>query len=365
MKRNNILLIENRIGYNFKNRDLLQQAFVRRSFSAENGGGDNEVLEFIGDKVLELSVVRYLLSRYGYMAEECEGFNSKDEWNEFYCKEDEGQLTDLKRQLVEKKMLACRMDELDLAQYLILGKGDQKKHVQEEASVKEDLFEAILGAVALDCNWDLDTLDEVVSVMLCPELLDTEDGENYVALIQEWTTRHSQRVPEFHYEKSNYTSTWCYQLPKNWIKQFIQDYRHMNEIRYQCMLKIGNDDLPIFMGFGKSKREARYAVCQLAYEYLEKNNLLDTIEDEINSPCWEMSINQLEILARRDYFSLPEYTFQETHDTDGNPVWHCVCQIPEHNKTFSSQSSSKKAAKKDAAWKMLQDILESGRAVSN
>ena len=49
-------------------------------------------------------------------------------------------------------MLAQRIDKLDLAQFLILGKGDQKKHVQEEASVKEDLFEAILGTVALDCN---------------------------------------------------------------------------------------------------------------------------------------------------------------------------------------------------------------------
>lgn len=364
MEHNDLLLIENRIGYNFKNRDLLLQAFVRRSFSAENGGADNEVLEFIGDKVLELSVVRYLLSQYGYMAEECDDFNPQDAWNEFYCDEDEGQLTDLKRQLVEKKMLAHRMDELDLAQYLILGKGDQKKHVQEEASVKEDLFEAILGAVALDCNWDLDTLDEVVSVMLCPELLNSTDEENYVAWIQDWTTKHSQRVPEFHYAKGNYTSTWYCPLPKNWIKQNICNYQHIGEIQYQCMLKIGDDALPIFMGFGKSKQEARYAVCQLAYEYLEKNDLLDTIADEIDSPCLETSINQLEILARRDYFSLPEYTFQETHDADGNPVWHCICQIPEHNKTFSSQSSSKKAAKKDAAWKMLQDILENGGAVS-
>lgn len=103
MKHNDILLIENRIGYNFKNRDLLQQAFVQRSFSVENGGGDNEVLEFIGDKVPERSVVRYLLNQYGYMADACDDFNPKDEWNEFYCERNEGQLTALNRQLVEKK----------------------------------------------------------------------------------------------------------------------------------------------------------------------------------------------------------------------------------------------------------------------
>lgn len=112
-------------------------------------------------------------------------------------------------------MLAQRIDKLDLAQFLILGKGDQKKHVQE------DLFEAILGTVALDCNWDLDTLDEVVSVMLCPELLDSKDEENHVAWIQDWTTKHSHRVPEFHYEKGNYTSTWYYQLPKTGLSRIF------------------------------------------------------------------------------------------------------------------------------------------------
>ena len=363
MEHNELLLIENRIGYNFKNQDLLRQAFVRRSYSAENGGGDNEVLEFIGDKVLELAVVRNLVSQYGYMVQDCDDYDAENDFNEFYCEKDEGQLTNLKRQLVEKKMLAQRMDELDLAQFLILGKGDEKNHVWEEASVKEDLFEAILGAVALDCSWDWETLDEVVAVMLCPEMLDSEDDENYVAWIQAWTTQHSGCVPEFHYEKRNYTSTWYMQLPANWLKQDIQNSNHISEIQYRCMLKIGNT-LPIFIGFGKSKQEARWAVCQLAYEYLEKNDLLDTIADEIEDPCWEMAINQLEILARRGYFSLPTYTFQEKYDNNGNPIWHCVCHVIEHNKEFFCNAPQKKDAKKGAAWRMLQDILKNNGPVS-
>ena len=58
--RNNIELIEETIGYHFKKWHLLQQAFIRRTFSKENGGENNEVLEFIGDKVLDYIVVQIL-----------------------------------------------------------------------------------------------------------------------------------------------------------------------------------------------------------------------------------------------------------------------------------------------------------------
>ena len=50
--------IQNTIGYKFKNLDLLQQAFVRKSYSEEHGGQNNEVLEFIGDKALDLAVIK-------------------------------------------------------------------------------------------------------------------------------------------------------------------------------------------------------------------------------------------------------------------------------------------------------------------
>ena len=53
-------MVQGQIGYDFKNLDLLQQAFTRRSYTAENGGENNEVLEFIGDKALDFVVVASL-----------------------------------------------------------------------------------------------------------------------------------------------------------------------------------------------------------------------------------------------------------------------------------------------------------------
>ena len=57
-------IIQGQIGYRFKNTDLLQQAFVRRSYSKMNGGENNEVLEFIGDKALDFIIVKKLAEKY-------------------------------------------------------------------------------------------------------------------------------------------------------------------------------------------------------------------------------------------------------------------------------------------------------------
>ena len=61
MNEKELKRIEDIIGYNFNNLDLLQQAFVRRSYSEEIGGENNEVLEFIGDKALDIVIVTLMM----------------------------------------------------------------------------------------------------------------------------------------------------------------------------------------------------------------------------------------------------------------------------------------------------------------
>ena len=156
---------------------MLQQAFVRRSYAKENGGEDNEVLEFIGDKVLDLTIVKFLTEKYGYFLSECDDFDKNEDFDEFVADYNENRLTEMKKKLVQKKTLARRIDMLGLAEYLIMGKGDIKNRVNEEDSVKEDLFEAILGAVALDCEWDISELQDVVDIMLAPDSVLAENKE--------------------------------------------------------------------------------------------------------------------------------------------------------------------------------------------
>lgn len=365
-------MVQGQIGYTFKNSDLLKQAFTRRSYTKENGGENNEVLEFIGDKALDFAAVRLLTQQFGHMVngdpidgtklsmweqEQCrrEGFEATPNLNEFVCECNEGQLTKIKSRMVEKRNLARRMDELGFAKYLIMGNGDIQNNVQEEMSVKEDLFEAIVGAVTLDCGWDFSIITLVVEAMLVPEdFFGDNTDTNYVRLIQEWEMKKNGVVPWYWFKEASYTSTW-YMPFKGISQQFPSEYDY-SKLKFHCELKL-LDSLPIFRGFGSSKSEARMNVCKLAYEHLQAHNLLFSIQDEIENPNKADAINQLETLARRGYFSVPTYDFEQGHDNDGNPIWKCECHIYEYNTYCDAQSSSKKNAKKTAAFEMLEYVL--------
>lgn len=355
MENQDLEVIQQAIGYRFKNLDLLQQAFVRRSYSEENGGENNEILEFIGDKVLDMIVVKLLIEKHGFMLRDCKDFDVEEEFDEFACEMDESELTEIKRQLVQRKNLAHRIDILGLSDYLIVGNGDCS---QNESSVKEDLFEAIIGAATIDCNWNMEELQNIVELMLAPDLLMDNAEENPIALIQDWTAKKGIGTPLYHFDPASYQSTWYF--PTNSIDQkldMFQDQELYNHTKFHCFLKI-SDDLKPFRGFGRSKSEARYNVCATAYQYLTQKGLLFSICDEIPSPSKEDAISQLEILARRDYFSIPVYIFSQEHDKNGNPIWFCECRIKEREQAYDASSSSKKDAKKQAAWKMLQHVLD-------
>lgn len=370
MEQNDLVFIQDQIGYKFNNPDLLQQAFTRRSYTAENGGENNEVLEFIGDKVLDLCVIRLLVAQHSNAVALFKKFGPqlKNSWqytseartfpeeNTFISGCSEAELTEIKKLLVQKKTLANRIDDMGIACYLRMGNGDALNNMNEENSVKEDLFEAILGAIAIDSNWDMEAMQCAVEIMLAPEIILAEHAEEeYVSLIQEWVYTRTGGIPLYHFEERDYQSTWYEIFPG--IQQHLNfDDELVSKAKYHCLLRLA-DDLPIFRGFGRSKAEARKNVCQLAYEHLCKEGLWLSIRDEIDNPNKDDSISQLEILARRGYFSVPTYSFAQTYDTNGNPIWKSTCSIAEKDKVFSAESSSKKDAKKSAAYKMLQYVL--------
>ncbi len=156
--------IESKINHKFANKSLLIQAFTRSSYVNEQRemGHDvsqsNEVLELYGDTLLSLAVVELLFRRNGTVTPD-RGLVSDL---------DEGKISTVKHNLSNKRMLSRRIDLLGLSQYLILNHGDREQGVQEEASVKEDLFESIIGAVYLDTEGDLSAVIRTVRTMLDP-----------------------------------------------------------------------------------------------------------------------------------------------------------------------------------------------------
>lgn len=358
MSNNDLQVIQNRIGYSFKKPDLLQQAFVRRSYAKEKGGEDNEVLEFIGDKALDIIVVKILVETFGFYTYECDDYDKEEDFDEFCCEYSEGKLTEIKKRLVSKETLANYIDQLDLAGYLIMGKGDSRNHIEQEDSVKEDLFEAIIGAVALDSGWNIAALQDVIELMLVPDTYLEINDNNHVQIIQEWTGKHSGTLPSYSFGATARTAfpvSWYPQSPK-----CIYDRERVGKTQQYpvcCYMKIAKD-LPEFLGLGKSKSAARKDACFQACVYLENNGLLTTIRDEIENPNKDDAINQLEILARRGYFSIPTYAFEQSYDKNGNPIWKSECHIAEYDTSFWAKSTSKKDAKKSAAFKMLKYVLD-------
>lgn len=326
MDDKDIVIIQNTIDYHFDNEDLLQQAFVRRSYSQENGGENNEVLEFIGDKAIDFVVMKTIMKKYGSITK------GKD-FEEFKTKYDEGKFTEIKKKLVEGKNLARCIDSLGFNKYLIMGRGDQKNNVQEMDSVKEDLFEAIVGAVTIDSEWDFREIEDVVKNMLDINsfLSDKQEEIDYVAEIQEWYQKRYDSLPPYEF--------------------------HDLRDGYGCSLEIDGDD---FYEESRNKGNARKKVARLAYEYLDSCGLLIDLEDEVGEPNIDRAVNQLQELYQKGYIEEPIYNIYESDEAESqDEAWCCEVYLADMEPEYCSYSfaSSKKQAKKEAAYNLYLRIL--------
>ena len=145
-------IIDDKTGYAIRDEGLLSQAFRRRSFCAVHGGKSNEMLEFIGDRAVSYYAVQFFAGR-------CCVLNVRME-HSFCMRED--RMNDVMERLVNNEAFAKIIDEWGVAPYLIVGQSDLDNRVDQEVKVKADLFEAIIGAIALDCSWNEEILRSVV-----------------------------------------------------------------------------------------------------------------------------------------------------------------------------------------------------------
>ena len=124
---------EDKIGYHFKNQGLLRQALTHSSYANERHMkklSDNERLEFLGDAVLEIISSDFLYHNYPDVPE--------------------GQLTKLRASIVCEPTLALCTNELDLGDYLYLGRGENQTGGRKRKSILSDALEAVIGAIYLD-----------------------------------------------------------------------------------------------------------------------------------------------------------------------------------------------------------------------
>lgn len=128
--------LEERIGYKFRNPLLLAEALTHPSLGHETQQRhfDNQRLEFLGDAVLQLVITEHLFHHFGA--------------------EPEGQLTKLRSRLVSRDTLQTRASALDLGRHLLMGRGEEGSGGRERGSTLADAFEALIGAIYLDSNFE-------------------------------------------------------------------------------------------------------------------------------------------------------------------------------------------------------------------
>ncbi|MFW6057043.1 MAG: ribonuclease III [Chloroflexota bacterium] len=172
---------EARLGLTFRDRALLEQAFVHGSYVNESGVSDinsNERLEFLGDAVL--------------------GLATADELYRTHPAEPEGYLTRARAAVVRKETLALVADDLGIGDCLKLGKGEESTGGRLKPGNLANALEAVIGAAYLDQGYDAARMLVLKHLGSHLELaLDHELADNYKAMLQEYLQAKDEPLPRY------------------------------------------------------------------------------------------------------------------------------------------------------------------------
>src|SRR6478735_6941720 len=227
--------LQTAIGYRFRDRGLLEHAMTHTSRANEDVSGgvvDNESMEFLGDAVLGF-IVADLLFR---------------EFPDY----DEGRKSKSKAALVSTTALARQAERLNLGEYLLLGRGEEKTGGRRKQALLADAYEALIAAVYLDGGIEharafivrefTPLLDEVRR--------DGVTGQDYKSALQELLQARDLPLPEYRLVGT--------QGP---------DHRKLFEI------EVGVRGEPLASATGASKKEAEQEAARAALDRLKTENL--------------------------------------------------------------------------------------------
>jgi len=165
--------LEERIGYTFKNKNILKQAFTHKSYAREKGLPHYETLEFLGDALLNFLIVDILVE-------------------EFPAKR-EGTLASLKAYLISEEFFNELAQELGLPEYILISRG------KKNASIVGDVFEALWAAVYIDSGRDCDLVREIFRRNFKEKIIETvrthRIRKDYKTMLQEITQKRWRERP--------------------------------------------------------------------------------------------------------------------------------------------------------------------------
>jgi ribonuclease III len=213
----------------FKNKKLLEQAFIHRSFLNETKEqlSSNERMEFLGDSIISFVVSKYLFAKYP-------NYN-------------EGILTNLRSLLVNTKSLALLAKELGFGDLLKLSRGEEESKGRQNQSLLADCFEAFIGALFIDQG--IGAVDDFLNKTLILKVEDIEKNRTYKdpkSLLQEYVQAKRFNSP---------------------LYKVLQESGPAHDRKFKIGAYVNN--VLYGDGFGKSKRDAEEQAAANALEYIK------------------------------------------------------------------------------------------------
>ena len=221
--------LEERIGYTFRDRGLLEHALTHRSRVHEDASGgvfDNESLEFLGDAILGFLVAEMLFRAFP--------------------QHNEGQKSKLRASLVSATALARLGDAIDLGSFLILGRGEEKTGGRRKQALIADSYEALIAAIYLDGG--IEPVRGFVDRQFGEFIAEagrtgagTAFNDDYKSALQEWLQSHDRGLP---------------------VYRLAAEIGPPHHRRFEVEVLVEGE--PVARAEGRSKKEASQAAAKLA-----------------------------------------------------------------------------------------------------
>jgi ribonuclease-3 len=275
--------LEQKIGYSFRSRALLDRALTHRSFANERVGENcqhNESMEFLGDSVLGFVVSAWLLERFPDLSE--------------------GKLSKMKAHMVSESSLVELAEALDLGSYILLNRGEEKTGGRRKRALLADAYEALIGVIYVDGG--ITVAEKFLRRELRQKLLGIDPssmiGADYKSALQERLQGAGVPAPEYAV-----------------VEVSGPDHRRS----FRVELRVGGR--AIANGEGNTIKLAQQEAARTAIES-EGDLISSAIEQRRASPAGDQSsdarvVSDQEIeaeLAEEQYISLPE-TSEDEHDS--------------------------------------------------
>ena len=211
---------------NFSNKVLLKRALTHCSYQ-KSSWGNNERLEFLGDAVVDLVIVEYLFKN---------------------MQRDEGKMSNIKSYAVGRKVMAEIAKDINLVDYVYLGKSEKMDLDMDKISILSNLLEAVIGAIYLDKNFKK-AKRFILNLWgsYLEEIVHKKSYKNYKSRLQEFVQKNDMDVPKYKV------------LEK-------QGPPHNRTFKIACFI----DEKLYARSMGKSKKEAEFKAAKKALKKIKK-----------------------------------------------------------------------------------------------